>query len=99
MNKNIFLLGALALCGISNANLVVNGGFEDPATSSWGLFSTIPGWTSEGPQIEIGRGTVYEVTGFEALNVMELDSTANATVSQTLNLAAGQYDLSFLYAK
>ena len=104
MNKNLILLGAATLGALSigssaNANLVVNGGFESPAVSSWGLSNTIPGWTSTGAQIEVGRGTVYGVTGFEALNVLELDSTANSTVSQTLSLASGSYDLSFLYGR
>ena len=26
-------------------NLVVNGSFEEPAISGWGVFNSIPGWT------------------------------------------------------
>lgn len=82
----------------SDANLIVNGSFESPGQTTWGLYGDITGWTSGGGNpIEIGRGEVYGVTGFEGSNVLELDSTGNATVSQNVTITqAGTYQLSFL---
>lgn len=84
----------------SDANLIVNGSFEDPVQSSWSLYDDINGWTSGGGEpIEIGLGEIYGVTGFHENNVLELDSNGNATVSQNVTIAqAGIYQLSFLAA-
>jgi hypothetical protein len=92
-----FVLGSAAR---SEANLIVNGSFEDPVQSSWNLYGDIAGWTAGGGDpIEIGLGEIYGVSGFDGANVLELDSTANATVSQTVTIAqAGIYQLSFLAA-
>jgi len=96
------MAAAVGACCISQANAIpiVNGSFEDPllGTGQWGLYWSIPGWTATGNrQIEIGRGTVYGVTGYDGNNVMELDSTGNAIVSQIVATAGGSYTLSFLY--
>ena len=92
-----FVLGATDR---SEASLIVNGSFEDPVQSSWDLYDDIDGWTAAGrAPIEIGHGGIYGVTGFDGSNVLELDSTANATVSQSVTIAqAGIYQLSFLAA-
>lgn len=84
----------------SEANLIVNGGFEDPVQSGWNLYDDIAGWTAGGGDpIEIGLGGIYGVSDFEGANVLELDSTGNATVSQDVTIAeAGIYQLSFLAA-
>ena len=60
---------------------------------------SITGWVSQNADIEVGLGTIYGVTGYEGRNVLELDSTANAKVTQVLELTPGKYDLSFLYAR
>lgn len=92
-----FLFGSASR---SDANLIVNGSFEDPAQASWSLYDDIAGWTSGGGDpIEIGLGGIYGVSGFDGANVLELDSTGNATVSQNVTIAqAGIYQLSFLAA-
>ena len=95
-----FVLGPAAK---SDANLIVNGSFETTPTplpgSNWDLFDSILGWTSSGAPIEIGHGDVYGVSGHVGNNVLELDSTGNATVSQTVTITtAGNYQLSFLAA-
>ncbi len=92
-----FILGS---ADRSDANLIVNGSFESPGQSSWGLYDEITGWTSGGGNpIEIGLGDIYGVTGFHGANVLELDSTGNATVSQDVTITqAGTYQLSFLAA-
>ena len=91
-----WLLGSAA---VVNANLIVNGSFEAPVAGGFGLFPSIPGWTTPlgGFPIELGAGTTYGVTGFDQKQVMEMDSTGNAIVDQTVVATAGSYKLSFLY--
>ncbi len=90
-------LAFASLAATANANLIINGSFEDPDVgTSWGLFTSIPGWTSSGPQIEIGHANVYGVTNNDLDQVMEMDSTGNAIVQQILGTSTGSsYDLSF----
>ena len=106
MSKTLKIFAAagclLASAVSANANLIVNGSFEDPAFGpggpTWGLYTQIPGWTSSGPNIEIGTAATYGVTGQDGNNVMELDSTGNVEVSQILT-TPGEYVLSFLFAQ
>ena len=49
--------------------------------------------------IEIGAGSIYGVTGYDGQQVMEMDSTGNATVDQILAIPGGSFELSFLYAQ
>jgi hypothetical protein len=90
----------------ATAGPIINGGFEDPFCGAptpcnpggnWGLFESIPGWSSPVGLIEIGAGEIYGITGFEGKQVLELDSTGNATVAQVI-AGPGTYMLSFLYA-
>ena len=108
LNKFI-LAGGLMAAALTNASaFIINGSFEDlgvgnaftspSGNPTWGQFTTIPGWTSTGPKIEIGTGGTYGVTGFDGNNVMELDSTANVIVDQIVATPDGVYSLSFLYA-
>lgn len=90
------------LTTMGHASLLTNGSFELPGSNAWNHFSNgqVPGWYTEGGQVmEIGMPVVYGVAGADGRNVLELDSTSNVALSQTVNLAAGVYDLSFLYAK
>ena len=96
----------LLAASVANANLIVNGSFEnhDPfQNGTWGLFNAgqVPGWNPVAgfPQIEIGTGGTYGVTGFDGQDVMELDSTANVTVDQIVGTPGGSYTMSFLYAQ
>jgi hypothetical protein len=95
---------AMALAIPAQANLVENGSFENLGGGSfnsedWGLFDSVPGWNSaNGVQLEIGKASVYGVTGQVGENVMELDSTANVVSYQDLDtIPGGSYTLSFLY--
>src|SRR5436190_23899338 len=83
-------LGAAALFSLGGptaaaANIVVNGGFEDPAlpTDWWDVFGSIPGWTTAfGPGIEIQNlnwGLPYEGN-----QLVELDSYASTGIYQDL---------------
>ncbi len=93
---------ALGVCAAANAsNLIVNGSFEDPARSTWGLSSTIPGWTATTDLIETGHAYIYGVTGQDKEQVLELDANHNATVAQDisgLNLG-DKVSLDFLTAR
>lgn len=93
----------------AKANLVVNGSFEqhDPfPNGQWSYFGgglntlQVPGWSSNASNIplEVGRASVYGVTGQAGLDVMELDSTRNVAATQVLATPGGLLDFSFLYA-
>src|SRR6185437_13664762 len=89
----------------ANANLINNGSFEthDAFNGSWNYFygttgNTVAGWNSVGGPIEVGTAATYGVTGQDGLDVMELDSTVNVTVNQSLVTIGSSYTLSFLYA-
>jgi len=103
IRKILFALAvSVATVATAHANLIVNGSFEDVTLPSqnWGLFSAINGWTlgSGSPDFEIGLGSVYGVTGYVGNNVMEMDSTGNVTVDQSVG-TTGNYTLSLLYAQ
>lgn len=85
---------------------IINGSFEDIGnqtfqSGTWGLFDEIPGWKAApgSSKIEIGRGSVYGISGYHEENVLELDSTSNAVISQIVAVDGGLYDLSFLGAR
>ncbi|HSU55331.1 MAG TPA: hypothetical protein VLT36_14840, partial [Candidatus Dormibacteraeota bacterium] len=90
----------LASAVASNANLIVNGSFENPNLGGgWALYNNIPGWSAVGAYpIEIGAGGVYGDSGYDQQQVMEQDTTGNAMVDQILATPGGSYNLSFLYA-
>lgn len=96
------LLTALLVGSLAQASMLVNGSFEDPGSPAFSYFSNgqLPGWrTTATDVIEVGKPLAYGVSGADLANVCELDSTRNISVMQDITLAAGQYDLSFLYAK
>ena len=109
--KNLVRAALILAClvatpSISHAsNIIVNGGFETPdcgiaatcSNGTWGLFGSILGWTSSGFPIEIGEVGNYGISGQEGDQVLELDSTGNATVEQVV-AGSGTFTLSFLYA-
>ncbi len=101
------LLAALGLHTTASANLVLNGSFEDvspapgvqtQANGTWSIYSAIDGWTTTaGPGIEVRNNIAG--TASNGFNYVELDSTGNSTMAQTLLTAAGSYyALSFDYS-
>lgn len=95
-------LAGLALSATLAQAQFVNSSFEVPETGAWGQFQDgqVPGWSAgSGGLIEIGRWAAYGVTGQQGLNVLELDAVQNSTVSQTINVAAGQHGVHFLAAR
>lgn len=99
----LLIASSSAIAGPVPANLLVNGSFEATpvGNGSWVNVSTTPGWAWLG-----GPGTGFEIrnniagAAQDGGNYLELDTTGNTTIGQTLSgLAAGlAYDLSFWYA-
>lgn len=84
----------------SASNLVVNGSFESVVINSsnrWDIFSNISGWTGGSAGIEVRNNAVGLAR--DGVNFVELDTTANSSMFQTVATQAGQrYTLSFFYA-
>ncbi|MBS1723584.1 MAG: hypothetical protein JSS66_11590 [Armatimonadetes bacterium] len=102
MYRHVIVALAVAATSVAQASALINGSFEQPGSSVFNQFNNgeVPGWTAQaGKTIEIGVPVVYGVTNYDGLNVMEVDSTENVTVKQTVTLASGSYDLSFLFAE
>jgi hypothetical protein len=94
------VLCALAAVPIAaQANLLVNGSFEDPliADGTYALFTSIPGWTlASGPSIELQRNIAG--SPYDGLQFLELDSDANSSVYQDVSTVVGApYSLRFAY--
>jgi hypothetical protein len=81
-------------------NLVVNGSFEqDVVSKKWTLLNTMTGWQRSGARFEIQTNTLGIISPQEGNQYIELDSTANYSVMQTLTTQANQtYTLSFYYS-
>jgi len=98
------LLAAIALTSLSTlasattVNLVTNGSFEDTnqANNSWSIYNSVNGWTSSNG-IEIRNNVAGAAQ--DGKNFVELDTTKNSAMQQTLSTIAGsQYLLSFYYS-
>ena len=100
-------LSALVLHTTASANLVRNGSFEDvspaaglqaQAAGTWSTYSSIDGWSkTSAPGIEVRNNVVG--TASDGKNFVELDSTANTSMAQTILTAIGTYyNLSFDYS-
>lgn len=105
------VLLALGITTQANANLIVNGSFEDTTgtmtldRNSWMIFDNITGWdTVSGPGIEIQTNrTLRRINAQDGYNYVELDShggrDTNSAMSQLLTgLNTGSlYQLDFYY--
>jgi len=100
------------MTGTANANMIINGDFEDPGIESgWLVYDSIPGWlTTDGTGIEIQHnGLIPEVFANDGFQYVELDSDfenggnplaygTNSTMVQSIDTVFGQtYDISFAY--
>ncbi len=86
--------GVKGKAGSTFANMPTSGG-------SWDIWSALPGWTTApgtpGIEIQTAR-TLGSIDPQDGNYYVELDSTANATMSQSLFLGVGRYLLSFWYS-
>lgn len=100
--NQLFLIVTLSLLATSaHANLIVNGSFEDNtfADNTWRLFNEddVLGWQSPN-RIELWRSPFLGVRPDDGQNLLELNSTTNATLYQNFTTLAGQwYHLTFAY--
>ena len=98
----VLMVAALASFGpaMAHANLIVNGDFEAPIVGggSWGVFTSIPGWTSTmGAGIEIQNNAAGAPNSPNQL--VELDSNNNSNMFQDITTLPGQwYTLSLFYS-
>lgn len=73
-------------------------------TSSWDIFTSVPGWTASGgldgsgDGLEIQTAKTIPLTPFDGDYYAELDGDKNATISQSISLSTGRYSLSFGYS-
>ncbi|MBQ4833092.1 DUF642 domain-containing protein [Pseudoalteromonas sp. MMG010] len=101
-----FKLAALPLLVVSglataNTNLVENGSFEtDVVSQKWALVDVISGWQrSDNAQAEIQTNSLGIIDAVEGTQYIELDSTENYSIKQTIATQAGKtYSLSFSYS-
>jgi hypothetical protein len=80
-------------------NLIVNGGFEEPAlTQGWQLFPEIPGWQrTKGTDIEVQRGAAGKSHSGE--QHVELDGNNSTSIAQEVVVVPGRnYRLRFFFA-
>jgi hypothetical protein len=96
-------LALMSICGVSHANLIVNGSFEnnDIPNNSWRPFNagTVDGWS--GTNMELWD-QFQRFKAFDGRQYAELNANGNGgrySIYQTINTIAGQsYDVSFVYA-
>ncbi|AOT07562.1 DUF642 domain-containing protein [Pseudoalteromonas luteoviolacea] len=101
MKLSLFAMSTLFASQIANAeNLVTNGSFEEDAVNSkWTLLDSVTGWQSEGARFEIQTSRLGIITAADGNQYIELDSTANHSVFQTLATEVGKtYEVSFYYS-
>ncbi|MBB1396806.1 DUF642 domain-containing protein [Pseudoalteromonas sp. SG44-8] len=107
MKNSLFKLATLPLLiasGFASAStsLVANGSFENTATISgtWGLLNQVSGWQrSNNAKFEIQTNKLGLIKAQDGSQYLELDSTANYSVSQTLNTDVDHnYEVSFYYS-
>ncbi len=92
-------LVATPLLASANANLITNGSFEAnaQANSTWHIYNNLTGWTGGRGGIELRNNVAGKA--YEGKNYVELDTTANSSMSQSFNTLLGQaYVLSFAYS-
>ena len=89
----------------ADTNLVENGSFENTATvtdhnGQWQLFDTISNWTrSSNAKFEIQTNKLGIIPAQDGGQYIELDSTANYSISQSIATTAGKkYEVSFYYS-
>lgn len=100
--KSKLAAAALALSlatGAAQADLIVNGGFEDPniPSGTFQILGSIPGWTALVGGIEIQDNVAG--APFQGNQFVELDANFNSTMQQLVATSAGtNYVLQFAYS-
>lgn len=100
MKKLLVIAALLSAPAIAQANLVVNGSFEDYTTVTpghWSIFNSGYGWTTDANGVEVRNAVAG--TAADGVRFAELDTTGNSWISQTIQTYAFQsLELAFSYA-
>jgi hypothetical protein len=100
MKKLLTIAALLCVPALAQANLVVNGSFENYSTvtpGTWNIFGSGNGWTTSTSGVEIRNAIAG--TAADGVRFAELDTTANSWISQIIQTNANQaLELSFAYA-
>ncbi len=103
-NRCFSIIAGLMLAASANANLIVNGGFEDNtvAVGNWNYFSSasVNGWDGDNIEIWNQMGGVVAPEGLQhaELNAHPFDGSV-FTIYQDFATVIGQtYDVSFFYS-
>lgn len=100
MKKLLTITVLLGASSLAQANLVVNGSFENYSTvapGTWSIFGSGNGWTTGPAGVEIRNAVAG--TAADGVRFAELDTTANSWISQIIHTNANQaLELSFAYA-
>ncbi|MEO1552143.1 MAG: hypothetical protein AAFR93_17240 [Pseudomonadota bacterium] len=91
--------GSVPGTGLNNGNTLA-GMVGQTGRNSWDRFSALSGWTTasgSGIEVQTNR-TLGAIDAHSGDFYIELDSNNNSSMSQTLTLDPGQYQLSFFYA-
>ena len=96
-----FAVAALLAAGVAHAapvELLTNGSFEQnaQAAGTWNIYSNLTGWTGGAYGIELRNNVAG--TASNGVNFVELDTTANSWMSQSVSTVLGKaYTLSFQF--
>lgn len=93
------LLASPLLALASPVNLVNNGSFEAEikANGQWSNYSSLTGWSAGARGVELRNNIAG--SALDGSNFVELDTTGNSWISQTIATVAGQwYSLEFAYS-
>lgn len=92
------LMAATATSANASVNLLNNGSFEADiqAAGTWSISQNLTGWTGGQYGIELRNNVAG--TASDGFKFVELDTTKNSSISQTINTILGQaYTFSFDY--
>jgi hypothetical protein len=96
----LILVAIFASTGIVSANLLDNGGFEQPEIGpNWQILYSVPGWNLVTGEIEYQLENTVGLKPYEGTQYAELDPTKNVVISQIIGVGEGKtYDITFAQA-
>lgn len=64
----------------------------------WDIYDSLPGWAADTDGVEVQTKHTIPLTPFDGDYYVELDTTKNSGISQTITLGIGKYLMSFAYS-
>lgn len=68
------------------------------ANGGWDIFGSLPGWAADTDGVEVQGRFTMPLDPYEGDYYVELDTTQNSGISQTIALGVGRYLMSFAYS-